>query len=164
MNILRYLRNAQKQGHKAFSKIIVSAFVILIAILAISGIYGFYLAGVDVPVTVLEFEVVGDYANPRIVNATFDREIVEKAQVPNTDAKLYVPGVGVSTYNNMKRVGYSSTQKYTGPGHYRFNIGYLDMPQYNDTLTMAVHFYDDSGTMFYRSQLFTRWRWNESDY
>lgn len=163
MNYLSYLRHVQKHGHKAFIRIIVYAFVILIAILAIGGIYGAYLTGIGAQMGVLELEVTGDYANPRIANATFEREVVKKAQVPNTDADLYVPGVGVSTYNNMKRVGYSSTQKYTGPGHYRFNIGFIDMPQYNDTLTIAVHFYDDTG-MFYRSQLFTRWRWNESDY
>ena len=164
MNILRYLRNVQKQGHKAFIKIVVYVFVIIIAILGVSGIYGFYVVGTDVHVAVLELDIEGDYANPRIANATFDLGVIKKGQVPNTDAKLDVPGIGVSTYNNMKRAGYSSTHSYTGPGHYRFNIGYLDMPQYNDTLTMAVHFYDDSGTMFYRSQLFTRWRWNESDY
>lgn len=163
MNILRYLRNVQKQGHKAFTKIIVYAFVILIAILGVAGIYGFYLTGTDAQMGVIELDIGGDYANPRIVNATFDLEVVNKAQVPTADATIDVPGIGVSTYNNMKRVGYSSTHSYTGPGHYRFNIGFIDMPQYDDTLTMAVHFYDDTG-MFYRSQLFAKWRWNESDY
>ena len=145
-------------------KLVAYAFVGIIIMGALYGTSGFYQAGTLAPMAVLEFDVEGNYSHPIIENANLSLEHVKTAQIPTGEMDMPVPGVGIIVFNNMKRASYSSTNHYTGPGHYRFDIGFEeDMPRYNDTLAIAVHFFDGSGR-FDRAQLFTRWRWNESEY
>lgn len=150
--------------NKAIVRAVIYIFIGLVAVAAMYGTYGFYQSGTNVPMAVLEMDIVGNYSSPNITNATLELEHVRMGQVPNGEMDMPLPGVGIIVYSNKQRVSYASTQRYTGPGHYRFNIGFDgNMPQYNDELTMAVHFYDMSGK-FSRAQLFARWRWNESEY
>ena len=144
-----------------------SILYIFAGILVLGGLYGItglYQYTTIAPMAVLEFDLEGNYSDPDIENVTFELEYVKTAQIPSGEINMPVPGVGVIVYNNMKRASYSSAQSYTGLGHYRFKIGFNgEMPQYNDTLAISVHFFDESGP-FTRAQIFTKWRWNESEY
>lgn len=144
--------------------LVIYAFMGILVLSAAYGMSGLYMTGTLAPMAVLEFDIEGNYSDPIIENATFNLEHVKTAQIPTGEMDMPVPGVGIIVFNEMKRASYSSTQSYTGQGHYRFKIGFEEeIPQYNDTLAIAVHFFDGTGR-FDRAQIFTRWRWNGSDY
>lgn len=150
--------------NKAIVKIVIYAFIGIFVLSAAYGMSGFHQSGTLAPMAVLEFDIEGNYSDPIIENAAFELEHVKTAQIPTGEMDMPVPGVGIIVFNNMKRASYSSTNHYTGPGHYRFEIGFEEeMPQYNETLAIAVHFFDKSGR-FNRAQIFTKWRWNENEY
>ncbi len=164
MNILKYVRNIQKVQGKGIIKIAQYAFAGILALSILYGMAGVYQYGISAPMVVLEFNIKGNYSDPIIVNATLNMTHARTAQIPHGEMDMPIPGVGVIVYNNLKRASYSSAQRYTGPGHYSFEIGFNgDMPQYNDSLTIAVHFFDELGR-FNRAQIFTKWRWDENDY
>ncbi len=164
MNFLKYYRILQRIQGKTGIRIITYAFVGIILMGAMYTMVGFYESGSNAPMAILEFDIEDNHSRPYIENATLDLEHVKLAQIPSTDMGMPLPGVGIIVFNNQKRASYASTQSYTGPGHYRFDIGFAEtMPQYNDTLVISVSFHNESGR-FKSARILAKWRWNESEY
>ncbi|MDO9517937.1 MAG: hypothetical protein Q7J10_07825 [Methanosarcinaceae archaeon] len=106
---------------------------------------------------------MGTFDKPIIdtTNTSASIEVLPLLKNPRYDKSSTLPIIYVEVFHSQDKISYSTSEPYNGPGNYILEVAFKDGKKIptstNESMTVLVGAFDQSGTMILKEYINVRW-------